>query len=128
MLLVINVLVTIKYRIYENRSSLFITISLILLDIARMVTFLVVLLFAQYFLNSEVCIRLGHDIPSFLFDCVTIALIFQFIQTYEFLSDHQQAFQNMETQYYIRVEYTIVAIYVVLLIFDFISLGVDGAN
>ena len=122
-----NLTVTIRYRIYENRSSLFITSSLILLDLVRMATSLAILLFPDKFFNSELLIRLAHDLASFLFDCVTIALIFQFIQTYEILANHEQAFENMRTQFYVRIEYTIISVYVALLIFDIVSLAVDGA-
>ena len=92
-----------------------------------MATSLAILLFPDKFFNSELLIRLAHDLASFLFDCVTIALIFQFIQTYEILANHEQAFENMRTQFYVRIEYTIISVYVALLIFDIVSLAVDGA-
>ena len=79
MLLIVNFVVTIKYKIYENHSSLFITVSLMLLDALRCVTFIGTLFYEEKVLSSELIIRLGHDLPSFLFDCVTIALLFQFV-------------------------------------------------
>ena len=92
LLMVLNLVVTIKYKIYENSSSLFITISLMLLDLMRCLTFVAAFFFEKFVLSSELAIRLGHDIPSFLFDCVTIALLFQFVQTYDVLSNHERAF------------------------------------
>ena len=127
-LFAVNFIVTIRYRIYENRSSIFITSSLMLLDLARMLTFLAILFYTDKLLSSEILIRLDHDIPSFLFDCVTLALIFQFIQTYEILANPEQGFQNMQTSFYVRIEYAMLLVYAFLIVFDLISLGVDFAH
>ena len=128
MLLIVNFVVTIKYKIYENHSSLFITVSLMLLDALRCVTFIGTLFYEKKVLSSELIIRLGHDLPSFLFDCVTIALLFQFVQTYDVLSNHERAFENHSKRVYIIVEYTIVAVYVLFIVFDIVALAVDSLN
>ena len=76
LLFIMNLVIMIKYKIYENSSSMFIVVSLMLLDIMRVTTFVGTFFYTSYFFNSELLIRLGHDIPSFMFDCVTIALLF----------------------------------------------------
>lgn len=128
LLFLLNLSVGIKYKIYENSSSLFITISLMLLDIFRLGTFILTFFYTDFFFSSELLIRLGHDIPSFTFDCVTIALLFQFIQTYDVLSNHERAFANLSKQLYLKIEYTIVAVYVAFIVFDIISLSIDASQ
>ena len=39
LLFLLNLVVGIKYKVYENTSSLFITTSLMLLDLLRLITF-----------------------------------------------------------------------------------------
>lgn len=123
-----NLGVMLKYKIYTNSSSLFIVVSLMLLDIFRVVTFVGTFFYTTFFFNSELLIRLGHDIPSFMFDCVTIALLFQFIQTYDVLSNHERAFANLQKRVYVRLEYAIVAVYVGFMVLDIVSLSIDASQ
>jgi len=128
LLFAMNMGVTIKYKIYGNSSSLFIVVSLMLLDILRVSSFIGAFFFTTYFFNSELLIRLGHDVPSFMFDCVTIALLFQFIQTYDVLSNHERAFVNLQKRVYITIEYVFVAVYVCFMIMDIVSLCIDASQ
>lgn len=86
-LLIISIFSTFKYRLYKDGSSLFIMVSLMLLDLMRLSCCAIAYYFTAFFFGSELLIRLEHDIPSFLFDCVTIPLLFQFMTTYDVLTD-----------------------------------------
>lgn len=84
-LLCTNLVVTIKYKIAKNKSSLFIISNLMLLDLIRSVTFIFALIYTAYFFTHELCLRLAHDLPTFLFDCVTISVLFMFMETLDTL-------------------------------------------
>lgn len=84
-LLLMNVVVTFKFKISKDKSSLFIICSLMLLDLIRTATFVFALMYTTYFFTHEMCLRLAHDLPTFLFDCVTISLLFLFMETFETL-------------------------------------------
>jgi high-affinity nickel permease len=41
------------------------------------------------------------------------------------LSNHERAFENLQRRLYWRIEYTLVTIYVVFIVFDIVSLSID---
>ena len=99
-MLVLNVAVIFKYKVYENSSSLFIIILLAIIDIFRIATMSVNKSENQSINNSEFWNRIGHDTPSMLFDCVTIAILLQFAFTYDVLANPQRALIAVENNVY----------------------------
>ena len=94
-ILLINLFVVFKFKIYKNTSSMFIVTCLILLALIRLTTVALTYGSVDWFLNSQVLNRLTHDVPGFLFDCVTIALLLQFTLTYDVLADTQRALDSI---------------------------------
>lgn len=125
-LLVLNIVAMFKWA--KDRNSMFIMVSLFLLDILRLITFYAAYFYTTYFFGSELLIRLGHDLPSCVFDCMTIALFFQFMWTYDVLDDHNKAVQKMERNFYKRFEGTMFFVYGGLVVFDIVSLAIAERN
>ena len=75
-LLGLDLWVGIKYKLFTDASSWHIAGGLLLLDLVRVTTAILGLVLTSQFFSQEYCIRLAHDIPSFLFDCVSVFLLF----------------------------------------------------
>jgi len=79
----INVFVIFYRRIYQNLSSFYIMVALTLLSLVRVSIIAPECLYdIDYREKNKVFGRLSHDLPFFLLDCVNIALLLQWIQTY----------------------------------------------
>lgn len=126
-------MVTCRYKIAKDKSSLFIMSNLMLLDLIRVCTFTFALLYTAYFFTHEICLRLGHDLPTFLFDCVTISVLFLFMETYDTLEEtlkeqmestrESQLFEeNKPKKSYTKVQHFIIGGFTAIILLDVGSL------
>ena len=92
-MLIANIAVLVKYKVYQNASSTFIIILLSIIDVFRIGTMSATYSHNFKYTRSEFLNRLSHDIPSMLFDCVTIAILLQFALTYDVLENPQRAME-----------------------------------
>jgi hypothetical protein len=86
-MLIINFVVIFKFKVYSNASSTFILVLLVIIDLFRLITASIIYDGNEKYTGDETLSRLSHDVPSALFDCVTISLLLQFAMTYDVLSD-----------------------------------------
>ena len=74
-MLSVNIYVMIKFKVYENASSTFILVLLAIIDFFRLITVSFTYNGNEKYTGSETLNRLSHDVPSVLFDCVTISIL-----------------------------------------------------
>lgn len=125
-LLGLNLGVGIKYKLFTDASSWHIAGGLLLLDLVRVTTVILGLVLTSKFYKHEYIIRLAHDIPSFLFDCVSVALLFMFMQTYQVLQDANKAVENMKAHK--KNEFTAILVLIAVLLIDVICLTIDATS
>jgi hypothetical protein len=117
-LMISNLIIILKCRVYKNWSSLFILGALTLVCFVRIGSLLFQSLYESDYRHDEIMGRLTHDIPFFLFDCVTISLLLQWVQTYQVLIDPQRAIKSIVNNTYPKVQITITLVYLVLIGLD----------
>lgn len=124
-MLIANFVTIIKFKVYQNASSTFILVLLAINDFIRLITATIIYNGNEKYTGDETLSRLSHDVPSVLFDCVTISILLQFAMTYDVLSNPKRMLKQLKQDFYKKLQIIFVSTYMLLLIFDLICLAVD---
>ena len=122
-----NVYFVLKLKVYKNFNSMSIMISITIIQLLRLCTYIIRLVTDKFSEDMWAWYRITTDISNYLLGVVAIVLLVQWQQTYQVLHNPLRAIQTMEKNWAQVTQIVVIAIYTMFMIFD-IGVVIDDAS
>ena len=126
MMITADIAVFVACKVYQNLSSCFLLIATVILILFRLCDYAFRLLVPRFSVNYPYWERIEVDMPGYVFGIISIVLLFQWVQTYQVLSDPVAAMNNTMSSngsFYCQIAF--VVIYSVFILTDFVIISYD---
>lgn len=126
MMITADIAVFVACKVYKNLSSCFLLSATIALILFRLIGYSFRLLVPRFSVNYPYWQRIEVDMPGYVFGIISIVLLFQWVQTYQVLTDPVRAMDNTmasNSSFYCQIVF--VVLYTVFILTDFAIINYD---